>query len=235
MRGLLYKNFLLYRIELIVIGCIQLIASLTAIFLAAGNRISEYTTVSYTVLYFCVFLLSGLFESMMFTPDENRVVSSFIISAPGGAKGHIQSKYYTNLIINLSLLTCCVMTDAFSCAISGTTDYSACVPCLFFFCMNLIFSAFSTPFYIRLGSVFGSGVKYGVLGVLLLVVVIYALFGDISFLLGDDPIAAITEFLTSGNAMLVLSLIPAASVLLYYVSYLISLRLYRKGAENYEQ
>ena len=73
------------------------------------------------------------------------------------------------------------------------------------------------------------------MGVLGLVVVIYALFGDITFLFGDDPVAAITEFLTSGNALLVLSLIPAASVLLYYISYLISLKLYRKGAENYEQ
>lgn len=235
MRGLLYKNFLLYRVELIVIGCIQLVASATVVLLAAGSRLSEYINISYMALYFCVFLCSGLFESMMFTPDENRVTSSFIISAPGGAKGHIQSKYYTILVINLAILACCIMTDAAACAISGTTAYSACVPCLFFFCMNLLFSAFSTPFYIRFGSVYGNGAKYGVLGVLGLVVVIYALFGDITFLFGDDPVAAITEFLTSGNALLVLSLIPTASVLLYYISYLLSLKLYRKGAENYEQ
>ena len=58
MRGLLYKNFLLYRVELIVIGCIQLVASATVVLLAAGSRLSEYINISYMALYFCVFLCS---------------------------------------------------------------------------------------------------------------------------------------------------------------------------------
>lgn len=235
MRGLLYKNFLLYRVDLIVIGCIQFIVSVTAILLAAGNFPPEEKLFFSMALYFCVFLTSGLFEQQLFAPDETRVTSSFIISAPGGAKGHVESKYYTILIINLLILACCFLTDAAACVISGTNAYSVGAMCMLFFCINLIFSAFSTPFYIRFGSVYGNGAKFGTIGVLVLVVGIYALFGDISFLLGDDPLSAITEFVTSGNALLVLSLFPAASVLLYYASYRLSLKLYRKGAESYEQ
>lgn len=236
MRGLLYKNFLLYRIGIIVIGCFQAIISVLVLIMTAAEVITPEGIMGYSLeAYFLVFLLSGLIEQQMFTPDEKKVVSGFIISAPGGAKGHIQSKYYTILIINLMILNCCFMTDALACAIAGTADHSVGSLCMLFLCINLIFSAFSTPFYIRFGSVSGNGIKYGTLGAVTLVIGIYGLFGDISFLFGGDPMAAITEFLSSGNALLVLSLIPAVSVMLYYASYRISLLVYRKGAENYEQ
>lgn len=236
MRGLLYKNFLLYRVDLIVIGCIQFIASATAILMsAAGIYNSEDIMLFSMTLYFCVFITSVLFEQQIFEPDEKRVVSSFIISAPGGTKGHIQSKYYTILIINLLILFCCFITDCIVCGVLKATDHSIGMLCVLFFCINLIFSAFSTPFYIRFGSVYGNYVKFGVLGVIILIAGIYGLFGDISFLLGDNPLAAIMEFLSRGNTLLVLSLFLAATVLIYYVSYWISLKLYRKGAESYEQ
>lgn len=236
MRGLLYKNFLLYRIEIIVLGCFQAIVSALVIFMTAADLYNPEERMGFSMgLYFLVFLFSGLIEQQMFIPDEKRTVSNFIISAPGGARGHVQSKYYTILIIDLLILACCFMTDAAACAISGTTDYSIGALCMIFFCMDLIFSAFSTPFYIRFGSVLGNGVKYGALGVVMLIAGIYALFGDISFLFGDHPLAAIAEFLSSGNALLILSLIPAVSVLFFYASYRLSLVMYRKGAENYEQ
>lgn len=236
MRGLLYKNFLLYRTGIIFIGCFQAVASAMILIMTAANFYTDEERTGFSLeLYFLVFLLSSLIEQQMFTPDEKRTVSSFIISAPGGARGHIQSKYYTILIINLLILNCCFMTDAAACAISGTTVYSIGALCMLFFCINLFFSAFSTPFYIRFGSLLGNGIKYGTLGVVVLIIGVYALFGDISFLFGNDPLAAIAEFLSSGNALLILSLIPAVSVLLYYVSYRLSLVMYRKGAENYEQ
>lgn len=235
MRGLLYKNFLLYRIDLIVIGCIQLIASAAAILVAVDNFSPEETMFLSMVIYFCVFIISGLFEQQMFAPDEKQAVCSFIISAPGGARGHVQSKYYTILIVNLLILFCCFMTDTAVCGISGTTAYSTGSLCMLFFCISLIFSAFSAPFYIRFGSVYGNGVKFGALGVVVLIVGIYGLFGDISFLFGNDLRAAIMEFFSSGNALLILSLFPAASLLIFYASYRVSLKLYGKGAASYVQ
>lgn len=236
MRGLLYKNILLYRIDIVVIGCFQAVSSAMVLVMTVTDSYAPEERMMFSMLlYFLVFLLTGLLEQQIFAPDEKRTVSSFIISAPGGVKGHIQSKYCTILIIDLLILNCCFMTDAAACAVSGTTVYSIGVLCMLFFCINLIGSAFSTPFYIRFGSILGNGIKYGALGVVILILGIYGLFGDISFLFGDDPLAAIAEFFSSGNAILILSLIPAASVLLYYASYRLSLVMYRKGAENYEQ
>lgn len=236
MRGLLYKNFLLYRIGIVVIGYFQAIVSAMVLIMTAADLYGSEERMFFSIgLYFLVFILAGLLEQQMFAPDEKRTVSCFIISAPGGAREHIQSKYCTILIIDLLILNCCFMTDAAACAVSGTTIYSIGVLCMLFFCINLLFSAFSTPFFIRFGSVLGNGVKYGTIGVVMLIVGIYGLFGDISFLFGDDPLAAVSKLFSSGNAVLILSLIPAVSMLLYYVSYRFSLAIYKKGAENYEQ
>lgn len=113
MRGLLYKNFLLYRIELIVIGCIQLVASATVLFMTCAEIYNPDEIMFFSMaLYYCVFLLSGLFEQLMFHPDEKRVVSSFIISAPDGAKGHVQSKYYAilaSVVVKVAEIALCTI------------------------------------------------------------------------------------------------------------------------------
>ena len=236
MRGLLYKNFLLYRIDLIVIACIQLIVSLTVIIMSVTNvNTAEEITVYSTVLYFSVFIVSDLFEQQMFAPDEKKSVSCFIISAPEGLKGHVRSKYFTILIVNLAILFCCFVTDMISKGILGVEAHSVGLLCLLFFFVNLFFSAFSTPFYIRFGASYGNRVKFGTLGVIILIAAIYGLFGDISFLFKDDPMSAVIAFFSSGKARLFQLLIPVVSLILYYVSYRISIALYRKGSESYEQ
>ncbi|MGN0687835.1 MAG: ABC-2 transporter permease [Oscillospiraceae bacterium] len=239
MRGLLYKNYLLYRADLIVIGCFMLIGSATLLINAAlvssENIAVMQTMIISFVMCFAIFLLTNMLEAQLFAPDEKHAVKNFIISAPCGAKGHIESKYYTILIVDMLVLVCCFLTDAAVCVIRGTTECSVCMACMFFFCGNLMLSAFSNPFYVRLGTTYGNSARFGAFGVLVFGVVIYGLFGDISFLFVDYPMAAIIQFITSGNTVLVLSLFPAASVLLYYASYRLSLKLYRKGAESYEQ
>lgn len=236
MRGLLYKNFFFYRIDMIVIGILQLVVSAGVLVITAmlSHQPEEAMGIA-MAFYFCMFFCSGLFEFQMFLPDESRVAGSFIISTPCGVKGHIQSKYYAILIVNLLILFCCFITDTVACGISGDIRYSVGSLCMFFFCMNLVVAAFSTPFIVRFGGNFGNDVKFGVLGVIVLLIGIYALFGDISFFSSDDPKGAILEFISCGNALLVLSLFPCVSVLLYYVSYRLSLVLYRRGVESYEQ
>ena len=70
-------------------------------------------------------------------------------------------------------------------------------------------------------------------------ILLYALFGDISFFfsLNEDYtlLDVIKEYLSSEKVVFALSLIPYISVAMYYFSYRISLALYRKGVETYEQ
>ena len=66
---------------------------------------------------------------------------------------------------------------------------------------------------------------------------LYFLFGDISWLIEmeDDPVTAFMTWLQSGDIVFWLGLFPFVAVAAYYLSCKISVRLFRKGAENYEQ
>ena len=58
-------------------------------------------------------------------------------------------------------------------------------------------------------------------------------FGNISFLFSDGPIAAILAFFYSGHVIWVLAAIPCVAVAAFYLSYKMTLRIY-KGVDYVE-
>ncbi len=238
MGGLLYKNFFHYRIELIVFAVFQAICTLTVLLLANGtkgdpNAIQEMI-ISGTLTYGCLFFLTGFFESGLFSHDENHTAVSFIISTPKGAKSHIQSKYISILLINLALLICCFLTDTLAVVIADDVAVSLSAVLVIIFSGNMVLEAFSVPFLVRFGSNHGVGVKGATFGVICAILGLYVLFGDISMFMEEDFLEALAEFFTQGNIILMLGLFPFVSMGLYYLSYRISLLLFRKGAESYD-
>ena len=230
MAGLMYKNFLLYRLELIVIAVVQLFMSATALLtgLMGSNPGGNL------LLYGCMFLLIGFFESGLFAPDEKQSVRSFLIATPTGAAGHIQSKYYFILIIHLAVLICCFLTDAVAFALTGNENTMTGVMLVLVFSMSLVMDALSLPFIIYFGTNYGLNVKASALGMILLLVLLYALFGDISYFLSSDFMTAVEKLFEDGNVLLMLGLFPYAAGLLYWLSCKLSEVLFRKGAENYD-
>ena len=69
MAGLMYKNLLLYRMELIVIGVLQLFISTTVLLTGITDSGSPEGTL---LLYGCMFLIIGYIESGLFAPDEKQ-------------------------------------------------------------------------------------------------------------------------------------------------------------------
>lgn len=230
MAGLMYKNFLLYRLELIVIAVVQLFMSATALLtgLMGSNPGGNL------LLYGCMFLLIGFFESGLFAPDEKQSARSFLIATPTGAAGHIQSKYYFILIIHLAVLICCFLTDAVAFALTGNENTMTGVMLVLLFSMSLVMDALSLPFIIYFGTNYGLNVKASALGIILLLVLLYALFGDISYFLSSDFMTAVEKLFEDGNVLLMLGLFPYAAGLLYWLSCKLSVVLFRKGAENYD-
>ena len=230
MAGLMYKNFLLYRLELIVIAVVQLFMSATALLtgLMGSNPGGNL------LLYGCMFLLIGFFESGLFAPDEKQSVRSFLIATPTGAAGHIQSKYYFILIIHLAVLICCFLTDTVVFALTGNENTMTGVMLVLLFSMSLVMDALSLPFIIYFGTNYGLNVKASALGIILLLVLLYALFGDISYFLSSDFMTAVEKLFEDGNVLLMLGLLPYAAGLLYWLSCKLSVVLFRKGAENYD-
>lgn len=239
MSGILYKNFLAYKLDLIVLGIMDVICIITLILAtssAPAHSLEGMLMGICPVIYFFMFFMVGIFDHQLFAADEKRTIGSFNISCPSGARGHVDGKYYTLLIVNIATLVICFLTDTIICLIVDSTMYSMGAALMIIFCINIIYSAFGNPFYLRFGIKLGNSVKFGSLGVLFVIGFIYLLFGDISFILESEDLGeTIMKFLSSDNMMLILSFIPAVSILLYWVSCKISIPLYKKGVEGYEQ
>ncbi len=239
MSGILYKNFLAYKLDLIVLGAmdlISIIAILLVIASAPAHSLEGTLMGVCPMIYFSMFLMVSIFDHQLFAADEKRTIGSFLISTPLGAKGHVEGKYYTLLIINIATLVICFLTDTIICLIVDSTMYSLGSVLMLLFCGNILYTAFANPFYLRFGIQLGNSVKFGALGVLFVIAGIYLLFGDISFILESENLGeVIVEFLSSGTMLIILSIFPALSIFLYWVSCKISIPLYKKGVEAYER
>lgn len=236
MKGFLFKEFALAKKALLLILGISVIMAIMII----SSIISEIGDISYakeflpiTSVY--IFVIVSMVNPQFFKIDEKPTWCSFVMSSPANAKAHVQSKYCFMLIINLYLLFVCFVMDTIAVAIVGTSQISSLTICATIFCLQTIINAFEFPFYIRFGSSKGGNVKASVIGVLLLAAAVYALFGNITFLLGDDPLGAIYDYYTSGNAVWISALLPYVTAVIYFASYKISLKLYQKGVESYER
>ena len=231
MAGLMYKNLLLYRMELIVIGVLQLFISTTVLLTGITDSGSPEGTL---LLYGCMFLIIGYIESGLFAPDEKQSARNFLISAPTGAAGHIESKYWFLLLVNLSVMICCFLTDTVVFALTGDENAMTGVLLVLLFSMSLVMDALSLPFIIYFGTNYGLNAKASALGVILLLVLVYALFGDISYFLSNGFMTAVEKLFEDGNVLLLMGLLPYGSALLYWISCKLSVVLFRKGAENYD-
>jgi len=243
MKGLLYKDFVLFKKSLFALGVI-LFFVFTCCFGMAYVQKSLVTLVDddaqslivFTSLcYFCAFFMLPTLSTQLFTPDEKPASVCFLFSAPPAAKGQIQSKYYFLLLVNLGILFVCFLNDTIIVLMVGKLSVSATLACVIFFCLNLILLAIRIPFSIRYGAAVSFEVQMVYIILFSTLFIVYALFGNISFLFQENILKALIDYLQSEKVIFVISFIPYISVLAYYISYRISLALYRKGAETYEQ
>ena len=232
MSGLMYKNFLLYRLEWILLAVFQLLVSMAVIFTWVTSNGSPAGNL---LMYFFLFVISGIVESNLFASEEKTVSRNFLLSLPSGLKGHIESKYYFFLIVNLILMNCCFLTDTVCFALTGDQNTMSTFMLLLMFSAGLFIDALSLPFTVAFGANYGMYAKAATMGVILLAVLVYALFGDISYFVGNDFIAVLNALFSDEDILLFMALIPYGSVLLYWLSCKLSIVLYQKGAENYDQ
>lgn len=244
MSGLIYKNFRINRSSFLFSLITAFLCCITGILLGIfmggadsikGDADADSVTMVYAVLYYLAFMLPAMTTSMLFEADENKTCSAFAISLPQGGKGHIQSKYYYLLILNIAMLLMCFVADTVTYFIfDGKVSLTLVI--MMIFCWRLLLTAVEVPFVIRFGSQRGVSIKGAVFGFIVIALMIYILFGDISWLMSDDdPIEALMNWLQSGDVLFWLGLFPYFSVAAYYISCRISVKVFRKGAENYEQ
>ena len=231
MHGLLYNQFFTFRLPLGAIFGSQIFAMLITIL--GGNNYS--VQIGLNVCLIMPFVIFLLMNAELFHYDEREKWCCFAVSMPLSFKGQVAAKYIFSLGINvLTLLTaliCCGIMSAFT----GENLISMMRTGLVAFGLTVTLNAFEFPFYFRFGSEHGAQIKAVSIGIVLLALCIYGLFGDISFLFSDTIVEDLLN-LFNGTAFRTLStFLPGISIGLLFLSFLISVPLYRKGMECYEK
>ena len=237
MRGLLYKEFHQFKVDLYVL--IGLMVLMFGIFVPTTAMMEAEDTEEFVrsavmlsgLVYFLALLLGSILCTEFFTKDEKRQWHSFAVSLPLGAKGQVQAKYYAVLLVHLMVLLVCFLADAVIVLLTGNVQCTAITVGGIVFCFRMLVMAFEIPFMFRFGAQMGTNVEGVVFAMIFMVGILYGLFGDISFFLQENVWKAFMEWILSGNVIWILALLPYVAAVAYYVSYRISLKLYRKGVE----
>lgn len=243
MKGLLYKNFMVCRLAFFLLffmfisyGYLLFILGDMAATTAKLSGEGDETFILLSTGYYCLFfMLSLTVGSGLFKSDEKTITYSFYFSTPQSAEGLIQSKYYFLLLIDLGILFVSFLVDTVLMLIMGEYAVSNLTTCITLFSSVLMYMSVNIPFLVRFGTNKNQAKVSLYLLIFFSIIAIYGMFGNISFFFTENKILAIIEYLNSPKMTFISSLTPYTAAIMYYLSYRISLKLYRKGVECYDQ
>ncbi len=249
MYGFLYRDLRIARPMMIASAVMLFYTILAPIFgalnLSSGNEdLSSYNLIC-LVCYGMNLFFAFFVQNEMHKGDEKRLPVCFAIASPAGVKGYVKSKYLSNLILPFGLMCISLFTDMIAVAIADLQMEDA-EPTSFISMIMLLFqvivllNAIELPFMVWFGVKKGANLKAAFFISILAAAGIYFLFGDISmFGSMDDFMQFLLDVMNGkrgGTTMLAISaLLPLVTLALYYLSYLLSCKLYLKGVEQLEQ
>ena len=232
MIGYFYKDLLLSKFAILTQITFLGIISLMSILFAT---LPQGSLAPLVLLEFCAFLLTNVINQHLFQADERRTWQYFALSTPQKEQGQIGSKYILVLLVNLVTLLWLLLLDCVFGHMAEKPGLSTSSALLLFFSLMLVMDAIEMPFVFRFGSTYGAKYKGFLLLGIFGVVAIYLLYGDISFLRTGDPLSAFLGKLQGGTLHRFLDLLPYIAVVLYFLSYCLSLKIMKKGIEAYEE
>ncbi len=230
MKSYLFKELFLNKSTLFVLASLQAL-SIAAVVMCGvyyGNSDIEFSETVCVVLQLMNFAFAHCFGSM-FKNDEKHSWTDFACSSPQTFKGQILAKYVYLFSINLIIFISGIIMSLFILKLKASSFSVLCI-CLFFG-ICVILDAVKLPFIYRFG--YSTGSKCGLIsfGVIVSAVVVYILFGDISFIDFNDIWRSILDFADSNVIRRIVAVICTAGVPCYAVSLLISLNVYKRGFE----
>ena len=233
MRGLMYKQLMTFRVPAEIIIAAQLLMAVTGLSVYQNNTARGDRSLMAAVMI-VPFILFSMTNGELFRYDEREKWCCFAASTPQTSKGQVLVKYYFTLAAHSVILFVGMLCDCVFVGVTGNTAVSCISTGVLFYCISLILNALEYPFYFRFGSDHGGQVKAASVWTIILLIMIYLLFGDISFLLNME-LPDLNSLINNNSLMMwTMALLPAAAAVIFFLSYLISLKMYRKGMESYE-
>lgn len=236
MLGLLYKDYIAVK------GKYFLMALLGQFFLVTVLRL---TTVDATmdkllpllvlmVLFMFSILIPFVFELSVMKVDEGRKQKQYFLSLPVSRRQYIASKYIF-IAIAFYIIQSVATFEFVVCQVNMQSEemkanmgsVQMLVPNFIAICM--IICALDLPFFAAMGVKKGMVAKEGILFVAFFLVVAYLMFGDLSIIEKLGVMRLIAYFTNHPEIMLVVQVVtPLVSITLFYVSYLISARIFER-------
>lgn len=238
MRGLLYREFVQNKWTLLLMAGTSVFCCMPILlFSSNGTEAKEAVILLLLGVYLFIFGMINLMEENLFAPDETGLWPCFVQSTPSGIQEFLWVKYEFILIVNGLALVLCHIVDLLCSAIYDITIGTVAVYIIFFF-WQVLMSSFDIPFTVCFGSKRGGTIKAFCMLALILLIIVYALFGDLSMFGSPDIfyefILGILEGRSVPDWLLgVMGIFPFAACGIYYLSYRISCKLYKKGAGHY--
>lgn len=232
MRGLLYKQIMTFRLPAAAVALSHVYFAAFAVLSELDGKDGNMWAVLEMIMPFVLF---SVCNGELFRCDEREKWCCFAASTPQTSKGQVLVKYYFTLAAHAVILFLCYLVDCLFVAVRGDIAATNMMIGYISFCVSLIMNALEFPFYFRFGSNHGGQVKTASILTVVLLLCVYGLFGDISFLLDGNFTDTLQGLFSESAALWSLALLPAAALTLFYLSYRISVRMYRKGMESYEQ
>ena len=232
MTGLVYKEWKQNRwfiLSMILCGALPLV------FLFEKDIIGDINTVR-TFGTICAFLVAGGLQTMVMRGDDRKLWGYWLTSTSGGCKGFLRVKYEMVFGMVVLFMFSLQMFDKLICAVAfdvGTTEIgeisNVSVPLIF---VQLLLRAIDIPFTLRYGNKKGSLIKliYSLVFTIIISVMIVTNLCNFSVALFETG-----EKLFSGdNLSMIFGILSVSVIVIYYLSYRISCRIYLKGVEQYD-
>lgn len=239
MSGLIFKEFYQNRKLLWFVFFPFLLIPGTIISEAARGTPANSIMMS-VMLYEVIIMFFGyMVTAEMMKYDERKAWAAFIVSTPQAAKGQVASKYYFSLIVLVGSIFVSYIYDVVACA-AADLDFSALPFTANLFFLLLFMLSVEIPFSIRFGSVNGNKYRAMIFILLLFAGMVYILFGDLSIFGEPEKIAESLIKIINGEGipdalLIIMGIFPYFSIVMFYLSYKLSCRLYIKGIESFEK
>lgn len=236
MKGFLYKDLYNSRVSFAAIAIIQAVivvvlilnAIVTSEITLSEGFLMDIVNIS---LYLLAYISSTLCLNDCFKKDEIRQWQYFSMTVPDGIEGIVYSKYIVVLLSQIIVTFSCFVVDSI-CMVICPTKTSDTIIIWILLMMNMIKLAIEIPCTILAGSRKGASLGNAVFMVLIIFIILYVLFGDISMFFEEAVLEKIKKALTEGLAMWILSLLPWVTILLFWISSRFTIAFYRKGVER---
>lgn len=235
MLGLLYKDFIAVKGKIYI----YIMSVLTVLIIISKVLIKD---IEYDVLLIGLIIWAALIlycviftklELELLDSDEGRRRKQYYMSMPLSKETYVASKYLF-LLITVYVIMSVVMFWIYislcnskeSIAINTMTSILSALPSIT--CVYMIIPTIEMPFYIGFGTKKGMLIRTSIFCIIFFIVLVYIMFGDLS-IIDKINVVAIIEYLKKHKevALVLETFIPIVFSILYYVSYRLSLKVFK--------